>query len=95
MQLSRYNRPVNVWCPDLRWIALRYFNAAGADPDAEIGEAHDPEPHLVPRVGGATKDDDVIDSANITRSRRRPGRGTEQEDLAAAGARFDTIHPRN
>ena len=31
-------------------IALRYFNAAGADPDCEIGEDHDPEPHLIPRV---------------------------------------------
>lgn len=34
----------------LRWAALRYFNAAGADQDAEIGEAHDPEPHLIPLV---------------------------------------------
>ena len=32
----------------LRWVALRYFNAAGADPDGEIGERHDPETHLVP-----------------------------------------------
>jgi UDP-arabinose 4-epimerase len=31
-------------------IALRYFNAAGADPDGEIGEAHDPETHLIPIV---------------------------------------------
>ncbi|MBF0307450.1 MAG: UDP-glucose 4-epimerase GalE [Alphaproteobacteria bacterium] len=30
------------------WVALRYFNAAGADPDGEIGEAHDPETHLIP-----------------------------------------------
>lgn len=29
-------------------VALRYFNAAGADPDIEIGEAHDPETHLIP-----------------------------------------------
>jgi UDP-arabinose 4-epimerase len=34
----------------LKWIALRYFNAAGADPDGEIGEAHDPETHLIPLV---------------------------------------------
>jgi UDP-arabinose 4-epimerase len=33
---------------DLHWVALRYFNAAGADPDGEIGEVHDPETHLVP-----------------------------------------------
>jgi UDP-glucose 4-epimerase len=29
---------------------LRYFNAAGADPDAEIGEKHEPETHLIPLV---------------------------------------------
>lgn len=34
----------------LRSIALRYFNAAGADPDGEIGEDHDPETHLIPLV---------------------------------------------
>ena len=34
----------------LRSIALRYFNAAGADPEAEIGEDHDPETHLIPLV---------------------------------------------
>lgn len=34
----------------LRTMTLRYFNAAGADPDGDIGEAHDPEPRLVPRV---------------------------------------------
>src|SRR5690606_18263289 len=32
----------------LRSIALRYFNVAGADPDGEIGEDHDPETHLIP-----------------------------------------------
>jgi UDP-arabinose 4-epimerase len=34
----------------LRSVALRYFNAAGADPDGEIGERHDPETHLIPRA---------------------------------------------
>ena len=34
----------------LRWAALRYFNAAGADPDGDIGEDHDPETHLIPLV---------------------------------------------
>ncbi|SMP76139.1 UDP-glucose 4-epimerase GalE [Desulfonatronum lacustre] len=32
----------------LRHVALRYFNAAGADPDGELGEEHDPETHLIP-----------------------------------------------
>jgi UDP-glucose-4-epimerase GalE len=34
----------------LGWIALRYFNAAGADPDGEVGEDHTPEIHLIPRA---------------------------------------------
>ena len=34
----------------LKYIALRYFNAAGADPEGEIGESHDPETHLIPLV---------------------------------------------
>ncbi|NJC39854.1 UDP-glucose 4-epimerase/UDP-arabinose 4-epimerase [Brevundimonas alba] len=32
----------------VKGIALRYFNACGADPDGEIGEAHQPESHLIP-----------------------------------------------
>jgi UDP-glucose-4-epimerase GalE len=32
----------------LRWAALRYFNAAGADPAGDLGEDHDPETHLIP-----------------------------------------------
>jgi UDP-glucose 4-epimerase len=34
----------------LRSIALRYFNAAGADPDGELGEDHSPEIHVIPRA---------------------------------------------
>lgn len=34
----------------IRSVCFRYFNAAGADPSGEIGEAHDPETHLVPNV---------------------------------------------
>jgi UDP-glucose 4-epimerase/UDP-arabinose 4-epimerase len=33
-----------------RWSALRYFNAAGADPDGETGESHEPETHLIPNL---------------------------------------------
>jgi UDP-glucose-4-epimerase GalE len=59
-------RPINVYgetklaCEELmeaadaagevRSVRLRYFNAAGASPDAEIGEWHDPETHLIPLV---------------------------------------------
>jgi UDP-arabinose 4-epimerase len=38
--------------------ALRYFNAAGADPDGEIGEIHDPETHVIPNAMRAALDDD-------------------------------------
>ncbi len=34
----------------LKSIALRYFNAAGCDPDGVLGEMHDPETHLIPLV---------------------------------------------
>ncbi len=35
---------------NLNYISLRYFNAAGADPEGKMGEDHDPETHLIPRV---------------------------------------------
>ena len=34
----------------LKYVSLRYFNAAGADPDGEIGELHIPETHLIPLI---------------------------------------------
>ncbi len=34
----------------LRSVCLRYFNAAGADPEGQLGERHDPETHLIPLV---------------------------------------------
>jgi UDP-glucose-4-epimerase GalE len=40
----------------LSGAVLRYFNAAGADPDGELGEAHDPETHLIPLLLAAARD---------------------------------------
>jgi UDP-arabinose 4-epimerase len=40
---------------NLRCISLRYFNAAGADPTAGIGEAHEPETHLIPLALAAAR----------------------------------------
>ena len=34
----------------IKHVNLRYFNAAGADPDADVGEKHDPETHLIPLI---------------------------------------------
>jgi UDP-glucose 4-epimerase len=34
----------------IRSVCLRYFNAAGADPDGELGEDHSPEIHVIPRA---------------------------------------------
>ncbi|MEO8069861.1 MAG: UDP-glucose 4-epimerase GalE [Acidobacteriota bacterium] len=39
----------------MTYVALRYFNAAGADPDGLIGEDHDPEEHLIPRAIAAAR----------------------------------------
>jgi UDP-glucose 4-epimerase len=43
--LAEYDRAYG-----LRSVSLRYFNAAGADPDGELGEGHEPETHLIPLV---------------------------------------------
>ena len=37
----------------VRWVALRYFNAAGADLEGELGEEHEQETHLIPLAIGA------------------------------------------
>ena len=39
-----------------KFVALRYFNAAGADPEGRLGERHDPETHLIPLVLKAALD---------------------------------------
>ncbi len=43
--LEDYNRAYGI-----NYVILRYFNAAGADPDSELGESHNPETHLIPLV---------------------------------------------
>jgi len=43
--LSAYNTAHGI-----EYVSLRYFNAAGADPQGRIGESHDPETHLIPLV---------------------------------------------
>jgi UDP-arabinose 4-epimerase len=46
---------------DLRYAALRYFNAAGADGEGEVGERHEPETHVIPLAArGALRDDYVF-----------------------------------
>ena len=50
--LSDYNDAYGI-----DYCCLRYFNAAGADPDGEIGEKHEPETHLIPLVLAAAADD--------------------------------------
>lgn len=43
----------------LRSVSLRYFNAAGADPSGLIGEAHDPETHLIPKLVRKAAGEDI------------------------------------
>src|SRR5206468_3891771 len=52
LQIERQIQWTSELC-GLRAVMLRYFNAAGCDPDGEIGEDHDPETHLVPSAIGA------------------------------------------
>lgn len=44
----------------INYISLRYFNAAGADPEGEIGEDHSPETHLIPIVLKAALNDETV-----------------------------------
>jgi UDP-arabinose 4-epimerase len=44
----------------LQSISLRYFNAAGADPEGQIGEEHNPETHLIPVTLTAAKGGDAV-----------------------------------
>jgi UDP-glucose 4-epimerase len=46
LALADYSRAYT----DFRYVSLRYFNAAGADPEGELGETHEPETHLIPLV---------------------------------------------
>lgn len=43
-------RDMSIAHGDFRYVSLRYFNAAGADPESRIGECHEPETHLIPLV---------------------------------------------
>lgn len=61
----------------LHSVALRYFNAAGADPEGELGERHDPETHLIPLVLGEAL-------------RLRNGGRPEATTLVVNGEDFDT-----
>jgi UDP-glucose-4-epimerase GalE len=45
----------------IRSVALRYFNACGADPDGQLGEDHSPEIHVIPRSLMAARDGTAID----------------------------------
>jgi UDP-glucose-4-epimerase GalE len=74
---SHPNRPINAYgqtklavenalphferAYDIRSVALRYFNAAGADPDGQLGEDHDPEIHVIPRTLAAAAAGTPID----------------------------------
>ena len=74
---SHPNRPINAYgqtklaveqalphlerAYDIRSVVLRYFNAAGADPDGELGEDHDPEIHVIPRALAAAANGTPID----------------------------------
>lgn len=65
----------------IEFVVLRYFNAAGADPEGEIGESHDPETHIIPLV---------LDAASGRRENIKVF-GTDYETLDGSCVR-DYIH---
>jgi UDP-glucose-4-epimerase GalE len=58
-------------------VALRYFNAAGCDPEGELGERHDPETHLIPLI--------LLEALRV-----RAGGKPEDTQLQVFGEDFDT-----
>jgi UDP-glucose-4-epimerase GalE len=46
--IERLLSDISVAHPEVRTLSLRYFNAAGSDPDGDVGESHLPETHLIP-----------------------------------------------
>lgn len=47
---SKYSAEIAIQQSGLNYVIFRYFNLAGADPDGEFGENHEPETHLIPRI---------------------------------------------
>lgn len=48
-----YTKYASEWAirdSDINYVIFRYFNLAGADPENEFGESHNPETHLIPRI---------------------------------------------
>ncbi len=75
----------------LRSVSLRYFNAAGADPDGELGESHSPETHLIPLAIAAALDETTHLSVYGTDYATHDGTAVRDyvhvSDLAAAHVR--------
>ena len=81
----------------IRTVALRYFNACGTEADFQVGERHDPEPHIIPRIFMAAEG--LIDSFEVYGSDYPTLDGTcirdyiHVSDLAAAHQKaFDYLH---
>ena len=56
----------------LRSISFRYFNAAGAAPEAGIGENHEPETHLIPNVLRSCLSDNWLATQSVRKRLRNP-----------------------
>lgn len=81
----------------IRTVALRYFNACGTEADFQVGERHDPEPHIIPRIFMAAEG--LIDSFEVYGTDYPTLDGTcirdyiHVSDLAAAHQKaFDYLH---
>jgi UDP-glucose 4-epimerase len=47
---SKFSAELEIRLSEMNFMIFRYFNLAGADPENEMGECHEPETHLIPRI---------------------------------------------
>jgi UDP-glucose 4-epimerase len=95
LMVERMLRDVSL-AADFSYVALRYFNAAGADQKARIGERHDPETHLIPLAVKAALDRHLRQGLHpYRRPYRRTRPGTRSPHVRKRKRRFQLrIRPR-
>ncbi|MEW6327825.1 MAG: UDP-glucose 4-epimerase [Thermodesulfobacteriota bacterium] len=74
----------------LKYVSLRYFNAAGADGKGRIGECHNPETHLIPRILHVVKSVSFPPETPLPWREGMKGRGSEYPLVEIYGTDYDT-----
>lgn len=74
----------------LKYVSLRYFNAAGADEKGRIGECHNPETHLIPRILAVAKSVSFHPETPLPWREGMKGRGSEYPLVEIYGTDYET-----